>query len=254
MTTISRGRTKYPFGLGDIANSWTNFVHETLFPPVCVLCGDPGEGLDLCPGCRADLPWTRSVCLRCGLPLSTPSNVCARCQRHPLPYDRMFAALSYEPPVDHLIVSLKFHSRLANARLLGELLADHLLTREDPLPELILPVPLHPRRLRTRGYNQAMELARPLARRLGLPIAPTLCRRVRATVAQSSILDVKTRKDNVRGAFVVTAESRIAGRRVAILDDVVTSGSTVEALAHVLHSAGVREIEVWAVARTLMGS
>ncbi|CAK0757905.1 competence protein ComFC [Gammaproteobacteria bacterium] len=161
----------------------------------------------------------------------------------------MSAAFTYEPPIDHLIITLKFHSRLAHARLLGELLADHLAAREDPLPELILPVPLHPTRLRTRGYNQAVELARPIARRLGLSIDTTLCRRIRATASQST-LDAKTRRRNMHGAFAITSKNRIAGGRVAILDDVVTTGNTVEEFARVLRQAGAREIEVWAVART----
>ncbi|CAK0741880.1 competence protein ComFC [Gammaproteobacteria bacterium] len=252
MAITPREWIKHSLGLGGIVHHWTNFVHETLFPPVCVLCGGRGEGLDLCPGCRADLPWTETVCLRCGLPLSVlfpVSNLCGRCQQRPPSYDRMFAAFSYEPPVDHLIVNLKFYGHLAHARLLGELLADYLTAREAPLPELILPVPLHPTRLRARGYNQALELARPVARRLGLSIAPTLCRRVRATAAQS-LIGAKMRQSNVHGAFAVAGRERIAGRRVAIFDDVVTTGNTVEAFAQVLRQAEAREIEVWTVART----
>ncbi|CAK0770243.1 competence protein ComFC [Gammaproteobacteria bacterium] len=232
---------------------YNNLIDKILFPPVCVLCGDSNQEFNPCSGCQTDLPWTKSVCHCCGLPLSSSfiSSItpCGRCQRSPPPYDQMFAPFSYEPPLDRLIIGLKFQGRLAYARLLGELLANYLASRKDSWPELILPVPLHQTRLRMRGYNQALELARPVARRLRLPIAFELCQRVRATAAQSG-LNATTREKNVHGAFAVKT-GEIAERRVAILDDVVTTGYTVNELARVLRQAGAQWIEVWAVARTL---
>ena len=236
--------------LTKLLSSWRNsFVHRAVFPPICILCGDRGEGLDLCAGCHADLPWVKATCPRCGRALST-ATLCENCQRHSPFYDRIFTAFAYEPPVDHLVVSLKFQDRLAHARLLGELLAESLAKRIGPLPELILPVPLHYTRLRTRGYNQALELAYPVGRRLGVPVAATVCRRVHATTAQSR-LSAERRRHNVRGAFAVMQRNKIAGRHVAILDDVVTTGHTVNELARVLCQAGAREIEVWAIARAV---
>jgi ComF family protein len=130
--------------------------------------------------------------------------------------------------------------------LLGRLLAEHLRGREAPLPGLIVPVPLHRQRLRERGFNQALELARTVAAHLGVTLEPHCCTRVRATGAQTE-LTARERRTNVRGAFRM--EAPLAARHVAILDDVVTTGSTVQEVARVLASAGAERIEVWACAR-----
>ena len=124
-------------------------------------------------------------------------------------------------------------------------LAAALAPRVEPLPARLVPVPLHRNRLRRRGYNQAVELARPLGRALGLPVAPRLCRRQRPTPAQAELTG-SDRRRNVRGAFAVAAP---VPRHVAIVDDVVTTGSTVGELARVLRRAGAERVEVWAVAR-----
>jgi ComF family protein len=157
----------------------------------------------------------------------------------------MHAPYRYAAPLDRLIPALKFGGKLAHARLLGELLAEELAASGARRPELILPVPLHARRLRERGYNQALELARPVARALGLPLETRACTRLRATAAQSG-LDLKARRANLRGAFAVPA---LGVKHVAVLDDVVTSGSTVAELARALARAGVERVDVWAVAR-----
>jgi len=147
--------------------------------------------------------------------------------------------------VSHLIRELKFRGRLANARLLGDLMAGALAASAAPPPDLIVPVPLHPARQRRRGFNQAVELARPVSVRLGIPLAPSLCRRVRNTAPQSQ-LDGSYRRRNVRRAFAIAAASP---PRVAIVDDVMTSASTVAALAAVLRRGGARRVEVWVCAR-----
>ncbi|WP_338055823.1 ComF family protein [Sulfurivermis fontis] len=156
------------------------------------------------------------------------------------------APLLYRPPLDWLIQGFKFNQRLPPGRLLGQLLAQHLAGQIITPPELIVPVPLHPARLRERGYNQALELARPLARRFGIPLAHGLVRRVRATATQS-LLPAGERRRNVRGAFALRRP--LAARHVAIVDDVIATGSTVAELARVLRRAGAERIEVWAVAR-----
>jgi ComF family protein len=154
----------------------------------------------------------------------------------------------YAPPADFLIKSLKFHDRPACARLMGEIIALSLQSRDiATLPECLLPVPLHPARLRERGFNQAIAIARPLARRLGLPLDPHSLRRVRHTAAQST-LPADRRRANVRGAFEVVAD--LPWRHVAIVDDVVTTGHTVDELARTLRRAGVERVEVWAWAKT----
>lgn len=224
-----------------------------LYPPVCVLCGAPGaNGLDLCRPCRAELPGIDPCCPRCAQPLGPGHPVgqpCGRCQRHPPPYTRCRALLRYQGPVPMLVGGLKFRKRMDLLRLLGTLLGAELaatLPREQR-PDAIVPVPLHPRRLRQRGYNQALELARGVARQLDLPLDPGCCARVRATPPQAE-LERAARLHNLHGAFA--ARGALSGRRLAILDDVVTTGSTVAELTRVLRRAGALEVEVWALART----
>ena len=220
-----------------------------LFPPTCLLCGAPGhEELDLCPGCLGDLRRNHPACPRCALPLPTdaPAGIpCGRCQRRPPPYDRCLAPFLYASPLDGLITDLKYGGRLAAARVLGALLAREM--DAEGLPDLLVPVPLHPRRLRERGFNQALEVARVLASEKGLRLDPRVCARVRDTPHQTG-LDARTRRRNLRGAFV--AAPRVRGLRLALVDDVVTTGATAEALAQTCRRAGVARVEVWALART----
>ena len=150
--------------------------------------------------------------------------------------------------MQQLVAGLKFHERLAGGRLLGELLARHLLARVNPLPELILPIPLHPRRLRQRGFNQAMELALPVGRRLGIPLDRKSCRRKRPTQPQTE-LDLVQRRRNLRKAFALSGA--LPARHIALVDDVVTTGSTSDELARLLKRAGAERVEVWAAARAL---
>lgn len=232
-------------------NPWLNKLVVTLYPPTCVLCGASGElGLDLCAGCLGDMPWNRHVCLRCGLalpaahPVGTP---CGDCLRHPPPFASCHGAFRYEDPLPTLVSAAKFRSRLNVARVLAECLVLSLKEREVRLPELIIPVPLHPRRLRERGYNQALELARPLGRALGIPVDTGSCVRVQATAPQAR-LEREARKRNIRGAFQTTQPP--SARHVTLVDDVVTTGSTVSELTKVLKRAGVERVDVWAVART----
>jgi len=228
-----------------MVDNWLQYIQEWFLPSACLLCG--ASGAVLCAGCRNDLPRLGPACRRCAAPLHA-GEVCGPCQRRPPPFDAAFAAFRYRPPLDHLLRQAKFHQRLECADLLGELLAEQLAGRPEPLPEAILPVPLHPRRLWRRGYNQALELARPVARRLDLPLSPHLCRRIRATPAQSG-LPAAARRRNLRGAFTVGHHPLPS--HLAILDDILTTGSTVGELAQTLRRAGVRRVEVWAVARAL---
>lgn len=230
-------------------DNWLNSVQRFCYPPTCLLCGAAGEGdADLCPRCRAALPWNPAACLRCAAPLPAPG-ICGHCQQHPPAFDRARVPLRYAFPVDRLLPAYKFQRKLKLARLFGQLMAEHLAQSLDAPPGLILPVPLHRGRLRERGYNQALELARPVARRLELPLAPNLCRRSRATASQSD-LDAKARRRNVRGAFELT--SPLPAQRIAIVDDVISTGSTVGELARLLKRAGAKEVEVWALARAVL--
>lgn len=219
-----------------------------LYPAHCLLCGGKGaRGLDLCTGCFDELPWNRHACPRCAaaLPPDADADVCGACLKAPPAWDEAASPLAYGYPVDKLIQGFKFKGDLAVGRLLGELLAE-FLAAGSVKPDFILPVPLHPARLKERGFNQAVELARPLKKRLKLPIRLDLCERVRATEVQSK-LDAKERKKNLKDAFAVRGS--VESRHVAILDDVVTTGTTVEMLAEALRDAGAARISVWSAAR-----
>jgi ComF family protein len=176
-----------------------------------------------------------------------PPRLCGDCLRRAPAFDAAYAAFRYATPLDRLIRDLKYHRRLARARVLGRALAAHLRARGAAQADLVVPVPLHPTRLRERGYNQSLELARVLARELTLPLAaPRAVERRRATAPQAK-LDPAQRRRNVRDAFRVHTEVR--GLRVAIVDDVMTSGHTAGALARCLKRAGAAHVAVWVVAR-----
>jgi ComF family protein len=224
-------------------NSWLDFVRRRV-PGACLLCGSAVRGAALCPGCAADLPRpTAPGCAVCAEPLAV-AGVCGRCLQDPPGFDDARAACLYRFPADVLVQRLKYGADLACAAALGELLADAVAAA--PRPDLLLPMPLHPARLRERGFNQAAELARPLARRLGVPLAPALCRRLRDTPAQAS-LDRAARRRNVRGAFACDGD--LSGRHVAVVDDVLTSGATIDALARALKKAGAARVSAWVATR-----
>ncbi|WP_421620754.1 ComF family protein [Alkalilimnicola ehrlichii] len=225
---------------------------DRLYPPRCVLCGEPGQppALDLCAGCQADLPWVVNPCARCGQPLpedSAAGGLCADCLCWPPRFDKAVVPLDYRFPVDRLVTGFKFHGGLATGRVLGTLLAQAAGARGEALPEVLVPVPLHRSRLLERGYNQAMELARHITRILPGRRVWHGVRRVRATSAQSG-LNRARRSGNVRGAFVL--EGAPPAQHVALVDDVMTTGATLDGIAGCLKAAGVEVVEAWAVART----
>jgi ComF family protein len=203
-----------------------------LAPPCCVLCDRPGlpGPIDLCGDCLAELPRA---------PADAPFDTEI--------FERVCCPWRFEFPVDALVRALKFHGERAHARLLGTLLARERLRCAAPLPDLVVPVPLHALRLRERGYNQAAELARFAARELSLPLDRSLLARQRATREQSH-LHLLERRRNVSGAFV-TARVLHGAPRVALVDDVVTTGSTVAAAAAALLAGGAGAVELWVVAR-----
>lgn len=221
---------------------------QTLLAPTCLFCGAPGSaGRDLCTGCAADVVRNINACQICATPLdSAASKMCAVCQAAAPVYDRAFAPFLYQAPLDYSICQLKFGGRLAHARLLGELFAVALRANNVPLPDCVIPIPLHARRLRERGFNQAVELARPVAQDLRIPLHAQALERVRYTVPQTR-LAARARYSNLRGAFVL--RQRLDGQCVALFDDVMTTSSTVSECARVLRAGAVRTIQVWVIAR-----
>jgi ComF family protein len=214
------------------ARGLSRLLGATLLPPRCCLCGFAGSppDLDLCEYCHADLPW-ESVRL--------PSHL---------------SALRYEPPVDDLIRRLKYSGALEHARVLGELLAQAVRSRGESLPRLLVPVPLHPARIGERGFNQAASIARYAGRALGIPQAWHALRRVRDTPSQTA-LGIAARHDNVHGAFAIANHRASRQLReaahVAVIDDVITTGSTLAEVKCVLLAAGVTRVDLWAVARAV---
>jgi ComF family protein len=203
-----------------------------LLPPRCVLCGGPGQRpcLDLCAGCEAALPSDPQVLLE-----------------GPHPIGRCLAAFAYAFPVDHLIQLLKYRGQLAVGRVLGALLARsvHRLGLHQDV-DCVVPVPLHPGRHADRGFNQSAEIARRVARVLGRKTSEDAVGRVRDTRPQVG-LRPEERRRNIDGAFI--ASTAFQGRRVAVVDDVLTTGATVGSVAAALRQAGAISVDVWCVAR-----
>lgn len=215
-------------------------------PQTCCLCGANSMYLAICPACWRDLPQLNpaQTCSRCARPTTQPT-VCGRCLSQPPAYDRVIAGFAYAEPMSQLISQLKFRGKIQLARLFGELLANRA-AYENSKVEALLPVPLHRYRLGQRGYNQALEIARPLSRAHGLPIIHSSVSRQRNTLPQSD-QSGSSRWRNVHGAFALHQAPR--AKAVAIIDDVMTSGHTVNEIALLLRQAGVNWIEVWCVAR-----
>lgn len=237
-----------------VYNWLKNTLSRWLPDSACVLCGQStGSAHSLCTPCNNDLPWLERcspLCSRCLQPQA--SDHCQHCQQHPPVADQLHAAFAYQFPVDRLIPAFKFHHQLAAGRALAEAWATRLAARAEPLPQLLLPVPLHQQRLQERGFNQAEKLARALGQALHIPVAHDLLLHPHATASLHK-LDRVDRSRAIRRAFALNAgqQHRLRGAHVALVDDVITTGATSDALASLLRQAGVDHIEVWALARTL---
>lgn len=221
---------------------------RVLLPPRCLLCGAAGSAeRDLCAGCAADIAINAPCCPRCALPLEAPAPSCGACAKREPPFARAWVPFRYGHPLDLLEARFKFRADLAAGRVLAGLLADRARSDAPSPPELIVPVPLHPARLRERGYNQALELARPLARALAIPLRHDVLVRTRATPPQTG-LDARTRRRNLRNAFAVAPGAALPAH-VVLFDDVMTTGATLHECTRVLRRAGVARVDAWALAR-----
>lgn len=229
--------------------NWLNIIQSFLLPPICLLCHGHGESQrDLCNPCLQSLPKNQNFCTYCAATfkqdIPTPI-LCRHCLTLQPAFDQAHVPFIYAENISYLIRKLKFNQRYSHARLLGILLADSLALTID-LPELIIPVPLHHSRYNKRGFNQAIEISRIVAKQLQIPLDLHSCKRHRATKHQTR-LSVKQRYKNLNNAFSV--KSPIKYRHVAIVDDVMTTGTTVNELAKVLKKTGVLRVDVWACAR-----
>ena len=217
-------------------------------PQSCALCAAPCGNLPVCAACCAGLPRIAGACPLCALP-APGAAVCGACLACPPPFAAAFAAFAYAFPLDRLLHAFKYGGRLSHAEFFAEALGAHVAQRPAgmPWPDALVALPLAPARQRARGFDQASEIARRVARITGVPLAAGL-RRTRDTPAQAA-LPWKERTRNVRGAFA--AESSLGGQRIAIVDDVMTTGATLASAAGAVLCVGALGVEVWAVARTL---
>ena len=227
-------------------------LEHLIYPPRCLICDGAGSRhKDLCGPCEQSLPWIKNACIRCALPIADDSAenlICGRCLKKRPYFDDSLSLFSFEKQIVGLMHQLKFHDRLAVSRLFGSWLVDAVVPKMDK-PDCLLPVPLHKRRLRQRGFNQSIEISRALKKAWAIPVETKRVRRVRETLSQTG-LDAKQRRRNIRGAFEVC--DKINYNHVVIIDDVVTTGSTVNELARILKRHGVKKVSVLSIARAPM--
>jgi ComF family protein len=259
-TRSQRGINSGPAGA--VLRRYAARILRGLLPTSCALCG-AGSAETLCADCAtqffgASAALTRCRCCANPLPAMPEAagppheqgQLCGHCQAHPPAFDVTITTADYAIPVDQLVLQLKFGHRLALASLFARLLRDAVLQQPGfVLPALLCPVPLGPRRLAERGYNQALEIARPLARSLGVALHPRLAARVRETIAQSSVAP-EQRQQNIAGAFAIADAALVRGRHIGVVDDVMTSGRTLDELAATLKRHGAARVTNLVFART----
>ena len=219
-------------------------IERALPAQPCLLCGASSRNGAWCAPCGAAMPYlSMPHCPLCALP-TFDGATCGRCLKRAPQFDRTVAVFAYAFPLDKMVQALKFHGQLTLVRLLAHKLAQ----RVEIFPDYIVAMPLHPARLRERGFNQSLELARQVAQILEVPLLNNACQRVRDTPPQSA-LTWKERGKNMRKAFTCTED--LSGKHVAVVDDVMTSGASVNELARALRQSNAREVSVWVIARTL---
>lgn len=211
----------------------------------CALCGADCPGL-LCPGCNGDLPRLTAACACCGLP--SQGSDCAACVARPPRWENLVVPFSFAYPIDKIIHEFKYLGAVFWRSFLAREVVRRSLSLNVPRPEALIPVPVHPRRLAERGFNQALELARGIGSELNIPVWSGALARVGSRPPQVG-LSASQRRKNVQGAFA-TVGVTCAARRVAIVDDILTTGATSSELARILRRRGVHQIQVWVVART----
>ncbi len=245
-------KTCQPENTFEVDGRWWSAALEYILPSRCVLCGLPSGPACICSACKADLPWQGAHCLRCGLPVgSARDRICGRCIQKTPPFFRTVSPLQYEFPANRLVQAFKFKRQLAAGRVLSQLICEYVTRHKIDLPDMLIPVPLHNRRLMSRGFNQAYELAHHAGQVLDIPLLPSALRRHRNTKAQSG-LSRKQRRKNVRGAFYWHGPVKPACH-IVLIDDVMTTGTTISECARILKKAGAKRVDVWVAARAIPG-
>jgi ComF family protein len=219
----------------------------------CLLCdGATASAKTICEGCEADLPWLTNYCERCALPMPLSNLTCSQCTINPPAFEEVVAAWHYDFPIDSLVTRFKHQGKWPLGRLLAELFNEFLRYRFNEgltPPDFLLPVPMASKRLRQRGYNQAAMLADWLGAALTIPVQQRLMKRVKETPAQQG-LDAKARRRNLLDAFELLTPHTVIGKHIAVVDDVLTTGSTADVIARLLRKAGARQVDVYCLART----
>jgi ComF family protein len=218
-------------------------------PQDCLLCAAASSSDLLCPACAADLPrWQQACCPCCARP-TVHGKICGRCLSKPPSLDATLAVYRYDFPLDKLIQAFKYGHRLALGAYFGRQLSAQLAAAAPAANvDRIIPLPLHGERLRTRGFNQALELARPISAHWQIPIDKTSCQRIRNTPAQAD-QPWRQRLRNIRGAFHCTAD--LSGQRILLIDDVMTTGASLNECARTLKLHGAAEVTALVVARAV---
>jgi ComF family protein len=220
---------------------------QFLLPNYCLLCQVNFAPHGLCEACEAELAWQQACCPICADPLEI-SLPCGRCLNHPPNFDQAIVPLHYQGAVQQLITQLKFSEKLSCANVLSHLMIKHLIQDKNFIkPDLLLPVPLHAKRIQERGFNQALEIAKPLAKALKIPFERHLLFKKIFTMPQVG-QTFAVRKKNLKNSFAL--RKALAGKHVGIVDDVMTTGSTVNEIAKLLKAQGATRVTVLAVART----
>ncbi len=222
-----------------------------IYPKVCLHCNDAGQnGIDICERCYQNLPWVEYSCTRCALPLPNDhAAVCGACSNRELYFDYASTPFLFDGFIRDAIYLFKFDQKLNQGKLLAQLLIQHIEGMQLEIPELIIPVPLFKKRMRQRGYNQALEIARIVCKELEITLDYNSLYRNRDTSVQMD-LPAKQRYKNVKGAFSIKKNlTTLKGKHVCIIDDVMTTGNTVNEVAKCLQETGVEKIGVWCIAR-----
>ncbi len=221
-------------------------ILDYALPQRCVLCGQAGS--EICTACTLDLHLNLSACPRCAImqPQALNGHACGACLKRSPRFEQAFSAWVYDYPIDSLLRRFKFGRELAIGRLLADTLAERVQLSATTLPEVLIPVPLSPQRFQERGFNQACEIARRLSAKLDRQMLTDRLKRVRHTAPQAE-LGRAARRRNVRGAFAWNGAR--APKHVSLIDDVMTTGATLNACAQTLLEAGAKRVDVWVLAR-----
>lgn len=246
-------------------NQMISKLVDKIYPPICVLCAASGQdgrtnqrdkypaGIDICTACEHDLIQNPQVCYQCAIPLLAEvigdKPHCGECLGSPPGFTYTFASFEYCWPMDKLVQAFKFQDDLAIGRVLSALMQKQVeALAAETMPAAIIPIPLHHSRLQQRGFNQSALLAADLAKGLGIPLWENSLLRNKAATPQSE-LDAKSRKKNIRGAFSLHPQTTSLPDHIALVDDVMTTGSTLSEAAGVLLAGGVKRVDCWVVAR-----